>query len=126
MQGNGFSLECVFKCSFKFPTFKKSLSYWMQRNGFSHECVLTCDFKVCPCQKVLPGQTFLDCKEMVFSPEGVFNCFFKYPQKKALLHWLQGNGFSIEYVLKCVIKCCPCEKDLGHWLQGNGFSLVCS
>ena len=47
--------------------------------------------------------------------------FFKVDDtEKALGHWLQGNGFSPECVLKCAFKCCLCEKVLGHCLQENG------
>ena len=44
---------------------------------------------------------------------------------KALGHWLQGNIFSQECVLKCLFKYPLSEKALGHWLQGNRFSPEC-
>ena len=46
------------------------------------------------------------------------------PSENALEHWLQGNSFSPEYVVKWVFKLSTFEKALVHWLLGNGFSPV--
>ena len=67
-----------------------------------------------------------------FSAECVLKCCFKWLLlMKGLGHWLQGCGFSIEYIPDCVLKCffnLPLiEKDLSTLKAAIWFfTLVCS
>ena len=63
----------------------------------------------------------------VFSPLcTILWCSFNVPIcEKHFGHWLQENGFSPVWILRCLSKWLFCLKAFGQRLQGYGFSSVC-